>query len=245
MHKLGLRWTLKILSTMTVIVRLPTGQKAILRPFSDDPIVVNEVHNWQSYESLAKILEGQVILDIGAHIGIFALRASSILGKSGRMIAFEPEIENYRLLLANRRLNGASNISPLNIAISSSVGRRKLRVYTLGRTGIHSLERSENAQPEEDYSIVDVECETIDSLSRKLNLESIEMIKIDVEGHEVAVLDGGVDVLRRLRPMVVMEVAGSRQHQIVDWFLKHGYEAKKDREFPWIIFAQPRDEIVR
>ncbi len=228
------------LAEWTTAARLPSGHTAHLRPFSDDPIAVNEVHNWRSYESFVRLREGQIVLDVGAHIGAFALRASKFVGPSGLVIAIEPEPENFRLLVDNCALNHAVNIRPYNIALSSSPGTRKLRVYGRGRTMIHSIE--DGGPPDEPqhgtgYRSVEVDCETLDSLSHRLGLKKIDVIKIDVEGHEISLLEGGIRVLENFRPDVVVEPSAAMQERVRTWFTDHGYTAWRDAKFPWLIQA--------
>ncbi len=223
------------------MARLPLGQAVYLRPFSDDPIVVNEIRNWQSYDEAARIQKGQIVLDVGAHIGIFALHAASLVGKHGRVIAIEPEDENFRLLMANCRLSGLRNVNPFNVALSSSVGKRKLRIFTLGGTAAHVLEGSaaeRKSRRRPGCRIALVDSETIGSIVEKLRLETVDVIKIDVEGHEIPVLEGGIGVLNRFKPVVVLEVGVERQDPVRAWFQEHGYHASRDPNFPWIVRAR-------
>jgi FkbM family methyltransferase len=232
---------LERLSTWVTLARLPPGQAVYLRPFSDDPIAVNEILNWRSYDDAARIQKEQIVLDVGAHIGIFALHAASLVGEHGRVIAIEPEGENFRLLMTNCRLSGLRNVNPFNVALSSSVGKRKLHIFTLGGTASHQLEGSAPERKSRRLSedrVAFVDCETVDSIIEKLRLESVDVIKIDVEGHEIPVLEGGIGVLKRFKPVVVVEVGVERQDPVRGWFQEHGYHASRDPNFPWIICAR-------
>lgn len=63
------------------------------------------------------IKQGMCVVDIGAHIGYYTILFSSLVGKEGKVYAFEPEIKNYNILLHNLRINNAVNVIPENLAI--------------------------------------------------------------------------------------------------------------------------------
>ena len=68
---------------------------------------------WEKYETelFKKVVkEGMTVVDIGAHIGYYTLIAANLAGKKGKVYAFEPEAENYSLLVKNIKVNGYQNI---------------------------------------------------------------------------------------------------------------------------------------
>lgn len=65
---------------------------------------------------------GDVVFDVGAHIGSFALKAARLVGEEGLVVALEPELENYRILKENIELNGLENVVLLPMALSDFQG---------------------------------------------------------------------------------------------------------------------------
>lgn len=125
---------------------------------------------------------GMVFVDVGANIGYFTLLAARIVGKEGRVFAFEPEPHNFELLVRNIAINGYQNITPVQKAISNRNGTAELFIRKHGH-GAHSL-----GVRFHDGTVV-VATETLDSFFEAYQ-GKIDLIKIDVEGWEMAVLQG-------------------------------------------------------
>ena len=135
---------------------------------------------------------GMVVIDIGAHVGYYTLLAAKLVGPSGKVYAFEPEPGNHDTLLKNIELNKYANISAAQTALSDRNG--KATIYLSGLdTGRHSL--YQHGLPEQGNA--SVETTTLDSFLESENWPDVGLIKVDVEGAEVAVLDGMVELLDR------------------------------------------------
>jgi FkbM family methyltransferase len=123
-----------------------------------------------------KEYHGLVVFDIGAHIGSFSVNAAH---KGAHVYAFEPNKENYALLLENIKLNKLEDrITAYNIAITSDGGKKYLEVSEQNFGG-HILS---NAQSNE--HAVATESETIEHIMKINSLSKIDLIKIDTEGAE-------------------------------------------------------------
>jgi len=138
---------------------------------------------------------GHVAFDVGANIGPITLFLSQIVGSRGLVIALEPQRAIYQLLCANLALNGIGNVR----AIHAGAGRAQERAYVPATNydspgNFGGVELSENNG--EPVNIV-----TIDSLG----LPSCGFIKIDVEGHEQAVIAGAAETIRRFKPALYVE----------------------------------------
>ncbi len=165
--------------------------------------------DWQPeiWDSLSPNLsEGSVFLDVGAHIGFFSMRAAVRLGKTGRILAFEPNPETLKLLRDNVAANHAENVIVEPIACTDREQTLTLYAAPSMNTGASSLAR-ENAdlsaeEPPRPYT---VRGRPIDDVVRELNLARVDAIKIDVEGAEVYVLRGAVNTLKRFHPKLVVE----------------------------------------
>jgi FkbM family methyltransferase len=129
------------------------------------------------------VREGDVVVDIGANIGYFTLLAARLVGKTGKVYAFEPEPTNYNLLLKNIELNGYDNIVPVQKAVSNKSGVVRLFV---------SEEDAGNStifQYGEGRNFIEVEAVTLDEFFADKK-RPINVIKMDAEGAEMAVLLG-------------------------------------------------------
>ena len=136
-----------------------------------------------------------VVLDIGANFGLYAAAAGRIVGQRGRVYAFEGNPHTYGLLLrtlyANRLIHNP-NIVPINMLVANESGRGTLHYYREALGG--ATMRDEDRWPFERRS-VDVAMTTIDDfLPPDL---AVDLVKIDVEGHEPFVILGMERTIRR------------------------------------------------
>ncbi len=151
-----------------------------------------------------EVKSGEVVVDVGAHIGRYSLIAAK---RASKVVSVEPDPSNFAMLEFNIQLNGFSNVTPMWLALSNSPGKRRFYLAGGGDTGTSSLESSwlwrlDTVKRKE----IEVECETLDRLVDSMGLEMINWLKIDVEGHEVAVLQGSHATLARTRRLI-LEVA--------------------------------------
>lgn len=140
------------------------------------------------FKRIAK--EGMVIVDIGANIGYYTLLAARLVGKRGKVFAFEPDPDNYALLLRNIEANGYQNVVPVNKAVSDNSEPAKLFLDPQNR-GTHRLWDSHD---ERQY--IEVEVTTLDEFFRSLDI-SIDIIKMDIEGCEPRALAGMNNLIMR------------------------------------------------
>ncbi len=156
------------------------------------------------------VSEGDVVVDIGAHIGRYTLMAARYASK---VIAVEPEPSNYSLLKANIELNGFSNVIVLPIALSSNRATEKFYLATQGDTARSSLEEGWSTKKgfSPNQNAIEVESETLDNLIARLDVTAIDLLKIDVEGHEVAVLKGASKALKKTRKLILEVSRGNER----------------------------------
>jgi len=167
---------------------------------------------------LRRIDENSVVVDVGAHIGIHTVH----LAKSAKLvIAIEPEPRNYMLLKRNLKLNKVKNVLALPIALSDRDGYTYLSVAS--SSGAHTLE-SPNSEVSNVKFVdrVKVRTMTFDSLIKFLKLSHVDLVKIDVEGHEEAVLKGMKNALQNNPPqIIVIEIDGGSR--IIEMLSAYGY----------------------
>lgn len=140
------------------------------------------------------------VVDVGANAGIYSAMA---LQRRRWVTAFEPVPEEAIRL---RRLIGTRGIVH-QVALSDRCGNATLHVPYVGDVTVTTRSSLEaNVDADLSYRDIEVNVATLDSFS----LSDIAFIKIDVEGHELAVLRGGVETLIRSRPNLLVEVEESR-----------------------------------
>ncbi|MCQ8903772.1 MAG: FkbM family methyltransferase [Methanothrix sp.] len=165
------------LDRLVLGAELPDGILIRFRPFSEgDADMIRDVHQHGHYDIL-EIRPGEVVFDVGAHIGSFALRAARMVGEDGLVVAVEPERSNYELLRINAE--GMDNIVPLRLALSDFKGSGRL--FLAQGTAAHSLIFRRSAYWD------DVHVNTMDGLIEELGIRP-DVVKIDAEGAALKIL---------------------------------------------------------
>ena len=146
------------------------------------------------FERLVK--PGMVVVDVGSHVGYYALMAARQVGPAGRVYAFEPEPSNHELLLKNIELNGYTNVAATRKAVSSKVGEATLFLTALdnGRNSTYH-----HGLPEK--GSVAVETTTVDAFLAAEGWPTVDLVKVDVEGAEMDVLAGMCQLLDKSRDL--------------------------------------------
>ncbi len=135
---------------------------------------------------LENIKSGDTFWDVGANIGTYALLASVAVGTTGFVYAFEPENESFVMLNRNGRLNNIHNMETLPIALGNYNGKATIHPSQRQGIGIHKLFYGENLQKNGTV----VQLNTGDSLVKSQIAMQPNIVKIDVEGFELDVLEG-------------------------------------------------------
>lgn len=146
-----------------------------------------------------EIKQGAVVLDIGANIGYHTLTAAKLVGQDGKVFAFEPEPTNFALLVKNVKINGYSNVIAVKKALSNKRGKARLFLHKT-YCGVPSL--SQNNVPNSS-GYVEVDVETLDELFKDYE-GRIDFIKIDVQGGEMAVLEGGRNIIEKNKDLKIV-----------------------------------------
>ena len=166
---------------------------------------------------------GMVFYDIGANIGLFSLIAARRVGKDGKVFAFEPDPEVSEELKRNIWRNGFSQVEVIHAAVSSTTGSGAfLRASreTSPDLGLGRLDTSRGGS-----SVDRVRTVALDDFVRSAPLPDV--IKCDVEGAELDVLQGARSILERRKPVVVCEIhKGVEVTRISDFVHGLGYGLK-------------------
>lgn len=179
--------------------------------------------------------EGDSFIDIGSHIGYFSLLASIIVGSSGQVFAIEPEPSNFDQLTTNISLNKFSNIKTFNLALGSKIEQKQFFInkdndggHALWNVGLHPFNKNSRANP----VVKNINTATLDSLFEENNPDSLKLIKIDVEGSECAILQGGANMIARHNvPYIICEInrfalqqMGTSEKELRHYMELSGYE---------------------
>jgi FkbM family methyltransferase len=149
--------------------------------------------------------QGDIVVDVGAHIGRYTIIASKRVGANGKVIAIEAHPGNYEMLNHNIKLNGLTNVIPLNYAVYSK--ESKIKLFLPDEKSNHTIYNtliSSKAKDEEKF--VEVNANTLDNLIEQHGISHAEVnwIKIDVEGAEFEVLKGAHSVMSNSKNITLL-----------------------------------------
>ncbi len=154
---------------------------------------------------LERVLKpGMSVFDIGANIGYYVLMELGLIGPSGRMLAIEPSPSNIELLRRNLALNGAGDrVSVVSGAVSDRAGRR--RIHLSSQSNLNTFHAEGSAAAHLSGKSVEVETFTVPGLAAEHGAP--DLIRMDVEGHEVEVIDGLLPAVAagEMAPMIIFE----------------------------------------
>ncbi|MCC7363144.1 MAG: FkbM family methyltransferase [Dehalococcoidia bacterium] len=153
---------------------------------------------------------GGVFYDVGANVGYFSMLAARAVGPSGHVYAFEPVPWISDRIGVHCRLNGFANVRTLPVAVADAYGTSRLRVTA--HPGGATLEG--HGQPSDGLEWLDVPTVSVDGVIRAAGLRRPDVVKIDVEGAELAVLRGMRSCLAKYGPVVVFEIDGETNEEV-------------------------------
>ena len=179
---------------------------------------------------------GQVVVEVGANIGVHTVLLARLAGPGGAVLAFEPQPILFQVMCANLAMNGITTV----VAEQKGLGRRP------GFAHIPLLDYGA------DLNFGGLSLELVDSglkvpiqILDSYRLQNCSFIKIDVEGMEQQVLEGAADTLHRLRPaMYVENDRREKSHDLIQFLLSMGYRLWNHRPtlyHPDNFFGNPDD----
>ena len=145
-----------------------------------------------------------VVMDVGGNIGAVAIYLAAKVGSAGRVIAYEPDERNLTVFRRNLEANGSpAQVQLVPKGISDHEG--VLEFYS-GGNYTSSFQKTDYVQREvEKYNVVRIPVTTLDAEAARLNLTRLDFVKMDIEGSEVAALQGAQATLRRFHPPILVE----------------------------------------
>jgi len=151
------------------------------------------------------VKRGMTVLDIGANVGCHTLRLAKLVGQDGKVIAFEPLTVVFTKLKCNLELNSFSNVTLEKIALSNE-NRDNQAVHFYANWPLYSDSHNELhpvhcGRPTEEM----INFVTLDDYVQSKEIKKIDFIKLDVDGHEYKVIQGGINSIKTFKPIMIIE----------------------------------------
>lgn len=168
-----------------------------------------------------------IVLDVGANIGVHSVVLSQELGSAGKLFAFEAQPIIFNMLAGNIALNGIENVRCYNKAVSDFIGHIDVPRFDYGKPlSFGSVEfggkqtESIGQEPIQDPDQRElVECISIDSLG----LPHVDLLKVDVEGMELAVMRGAEELIAQCKPVIQAEYLKGDREGLKQWLKDRSY----------------------
>ncbi|MEH2269284.1 MAG: FkbM family methyltransferase [Nostoc sp.] len=171
------------------------------------------------------IKPGMTVIDVGANVGVYTFSAALKVGSEGRVLAVEPFSVCVRCLQETCKINQLSWVKVCAGAASDRNATVKLLLHPANE--INQVISNEAADNMPSSSFEEVTCFTLDSLIEQENIEKVDFLKIDAEGHEMAVLTGSQKLLAHFAPVILYEnLSGSQDSnlEVAQYLINIGYQ---------------------
>jgi len=146
----------------------------------------------------------KVIIDIGANVGYYTVELAKLLATSGKLLSFEPVEASFSQLKKNVELNHLEKkVTTLQIGLSNSISEEKIFLPRKSGSSAASLR---NLHPEEKSESQIIKISTLDDVMGSLGIIDCNLIKIDVEGGELQVIEGGIETISKFKPVIFAEL---------------------------------------
>jgi FkbM family methyltransferase len=162
---------------------------------------------------------GGTFVDIGANVGLYTCVMANHVGPTGSVVAFEPMPENIALLRRNIGVNRLSNVDVQPVGLSNRSGKAVLYVPLQHPGGPSAA--TQVCDPGGWRAVGDTSMTTLDQAFQG---DRLDLIKVDVEGHEVQVLEGAHSVIEHFRPIVAREVISDNRQVVMEFATSWGYK---------------------
>ncbi len=163
-------------------------------------------YQYEPFESLLlldQIKEDDIVIDVGANIGYYSLLMASKLGPKGKVYAFEPDPVNRSILEKNVKINRLEDsIIISDLAVYDRIGNSKLYLSDTNM-GDHRLFLDQNERGKRHEMVVNTT--TLDVFWNSINRPVVSLIKIDTQGCEPYVIQGGAELIQSCHPDLFFE----------------------------------------
>ena len=183
---------------------------------------------------LSKLLiPGNIVIDVGANVGIHTVLMAKKVTESGKVFAFEPHPEIADRLENNLNLNNYKFVKIIEKALSDKESKSNFYIYPKDNInkGISSLYKN---HLEINHRKINIDVTTLDNFVKKNNVKKIDLIKIDTEGNDLKVLKGSEETIKKFSPHIIFEfeknlwaLAESTFSDIYDFLKEKNYKMYK------------------
>lgn len=190
----------KLIPNKYYLVRFPGGKIYLnLREAQSERTKFIGFYEYKKMNLFKKFVEpGMTILDIGVNKGYFSLLSAKIMNDKGKILSFEPSPENCYWIKESIAANGYKSIKLFQIALFNKNGEMKL--FMSEKSGHHSLVRNKG------LGSINVPTMKLDDIITEQKIGKIDLIKIDVEGAEIQVLEGSFKLLAQQSPKLLIDI---------------------------------------
>lgn len=193
-------------------IRDRRGLKFLLRygNYIDRKLILHENYENQQLDYLVSLINRnnvRLFFDIGANFGLYSLTIANKCDCVEKIFSYEPDIDNYYNLCGNIFVNGFTDkISAERIGVSDKHAKLKF-LKNLGNSSGTSriLDTAPSSTKKEKYKEVEINVAPLDELINILN-DEVVALKIDVEGHEIQVLNGAKELLKNNKCILQIEI---------------------------------------
>ena len=216
---------------------------------NNDDFSMMTSHEYDIIEHNFTPKEDNIVIDVGAHIGPYTLKASKYVGLNGKVVAIEADPANFDILNRNIQLNKLTNVIALNYAAYSK--EDKIRLYLLQEESSWTKYNTVNTdRAGNEKKFVEVKANTLDYLlqSNGIKHEQVNWIKIDVEGAEFDVLKGAKNILSKSKDIsLLIEIHNLTTHNttlyepIKEFLNSYNFEI----EFENVVYSGERHIVAR
>ncbi len=175
------------------------GEKMYLDEVDALCLSINGIHEKLVTNLIKKeIHSGDVVLDIGAHIGYYTLQFANLVGSTGKVYAFEPEPKNFELLKKNVQINKHDNVVLIQKIVSDKVGIVEFFISKFDSIGNKLFKSDESG------SSIKVGSTTLDEYFKDLK-KKIDFIKMDIQGGEGKATLGMKNLLKENKNLKIIQ----------------------------------------
>jgi len=234
-----------------VLLKLPNRFKAYCPLEEIFPAWRNILHiyYYKDYYQVSdfKPKEGWIVVDAGAYLGFYSFEAARLVGSSGLVLAIEPVRESFRWLVSSVELNNFGNVKPVRACLAPSYGEKTL--YIPGSYVNASILKNYAESFGEIRRIEKVKSIRLGDIIRLFN--RVDLLKLDVEGVELEVLENSKDVLKpgKVKRLIVeVHTDVVKSSEIIEVLENRGYEVveyiPENAPFQSFIYASETIEIA-
>jgi FkbM family methyltransferase len=171
---------------------------------SGSHFIAGDYEAFKTEAVLKSVAVGDVCYDVGGHVGYYTVTMATLAGPQGRVFTFEPRPLNAAYIRRHLEINGVTNVTLTQAAVSDHAGKAGFEART--GTGTGRLSESGNLQ---------VQCVVLDDWVKAHGIPPPSFVKIDVEGGEIGVLNGARRTIEAARPKLLVATHGKKENDFV------------------------------